>query len=139
MKLKYECNQFVISIIVIFIIMELYFIIYMYSNKVRIYKITNSVVKSDKLIELVVNDQELKSLSSYKYIYIDNKRYLKNQNSLTKNILRRNSKYYHQLVLELELEKKYKVNDVIMITIYDKKEKIISIFKTCWKENNEKN
>lgn len=134
MKLKYKKTQLIISVMILLFIIELCFFNYCMNNDIKIYKKLNGVIISDNIVQLLVDDHELKILYSNKYVYIKNKRYKKEEHNITKKILKRRGKYYHYISLNINLETKYKMNDVIPITVYDKKEKIISIFKILLKE-----
>ncbi len=134
MKLKYKSSQLIISSIILLLMMEIYLISYCITNNIKIYKQINGVVIADNIVQLLVDSNELKILYSNKCIYINNKKYKKEELNITRNVLKRKDKYYHYISLKINIGKKYKVNDIIPITIYDKKEKIISIFKTLWKE-----
>lgn len=134
MKLKYKKTQLIISVMILLFIIELCFFNYCMNNDIKIYKKLNGVIISDNIVQLLVDDHELKILYSNKYVYIKNKRYKKEEHNITKKILKRRGKYYHYISLNINLENKYKMNDVIPITVYDKKEKIISIFKILFKE-----
>lgn len=134
MKLKYKKTQLIISVMILLFIIELCFFNYCMNNDIKIYKKLNGVIISDNIVQLLVDDHELKILYSNKYVYIKNKRYKKEEHNITKKILKRRGKYYHYISLNINLETKYKMNDVIPITVYDKKEKIISIFKILFKE-----
>lgn len=134
MKLKYKKTQLIISVMILLFIIELCFINYCMNNDIKIYKKLNGVIISDNIVQLLVDDHELKILYSNKYVYIKNKRYKKEEHNITKKILKRREKYYHYISLNINLGTKYKMNDIIPITVYDKKEKIISIFKILLKE-----
>lgn len=134
MKLNYEKNQLLISIIVIFLIIETYIVFLGITTKINTYIVITGVVVSDKIVQILVDDKQLKTILKSNYVYIDNKKKPIKTHSVTKNIIKQNKKSYHYIKIKLNLNKKYKTNDSILITIYNKKEKIISIFKTCWKE-----
>lgn len=134
MKLNYERDQLIISVIVIFLIIEIYIVFLGYKTKVNTYMEITGIMISDKIVQVLVDDKELEAILKSNYVYIENKKINKKLDSITKNVLKRNNNSYHYIKLKLNLGKKYKTNDSVPITIYNKKEKIISIFKTCWKE-----
>lgn len=134
MKLNYKKNQLIISITVIFLIIEIYTIFIGCKTKINTYINVTGVMASDKIVQILVDDNELERILKSNYIYIENKKYKKRVNSVTKNILKRDKKQYHYIKLKLNTNKNYKTNDSVLITIYNKKEKLISIFRTCWKE-----
>jgi len=134
-KLNYEKNQLIISIIVIFLIIEIYIVFLSVTTKINTYIEITGVMVSDEIVQILVDDKQLKTILISNYIYIENHKKKKEVQNITKHVLKRNKKSYHYIKLKLNINKKYKTNDPISITIYNKKEKIISIFKTCWKED----
>lgn len=129
MKLNYKKNQLIISITILLITVQLYFVNYCFNNYIKSYKTITGVVISNNIVQVMVDNDNLKRIYNNKYIFIDNKKYYKENKSITKNIMKKGKTNYHSILLKIKLNKKYKTNDAIIITIYDKKIKIISMFK----------
>lgn len=134
MKKNYETNQLIISIAFIFITVSNILLINIFLKRYRTYKTIDSIVITDNYVQAIITDEELKLLRSSNYLYIDNERLKMRIVSIEKNLLTRNKKKYHEVIIKVQFKKIYKDNDYIKLTIYDKKEKIINIFKSCWKE-----
>lgn len=100
----------------------------------RTFKNIDSIVISDKYLELIITDEDLKLLQESKSILIDNKKVRMSLINVERNVLKRNNISYHEVIIKTIFDKKYRENDYIKLTIYNKKEKIFNIFKTCWKE-----
>ncbi len=135
MKKNYERNQLIITIIFIFIIITIILLINLFKFRYRTYKNINSIVVTDNYLEAIVNNNDLKLLNSSNYLYIDNKKIKRRIISIEKNVLTKNNKSYHDVIIRVKFPHKYKDNDYIKLTLYDKKEKLINIFKSCWKED----
>ena len=134
MKKTYEKDELIIITTFVFLIVVLILLLNLFSIRYRTYKVVDAIVINDNHIEVILMEEEYKLLKNSHYLYIDNKRYKKEITSIEKNILKRNKKYYHEIILRVKLPNKYKDNDVLRITIYNNKEKVINIFKSCWKE-----
>ena len=134
MKKTYEKDELIIITTFVFLIVVLILLLNLFSIRYRTYKVVDAIVINDKHIEVILMEEEYKLLKNSHYLYIDNKRYKKEITFVEKNVLKRNKKYYHEIILRVKLPNKYKDNDVLRITIYNNKEKVINIFKSCWKE-----
>ncbi len=134
MKKNYENNQLIISLSFIFLIISIVFMINLLTKNYRTFKNIDSIVISDKYLELIITDEDLKLLQESKSILIDNKKVRMSLINVERNVLKRNNISYHEVIIKTIFDKKYRENDYIKLTIYNKKEKIFNIFKTCWKE-----
>ena len=119
-----------ILLIVIFIIL----LINLFKHRYRTYKNINSIVVTENYLELIINSNDLKLLNSSNYLYIDNKKKKREIISIEKDVLKRDNITYHDVIIRVKFPNKYKDNDYVKLTIYNKKEKLFSIFKSCWKE-----
>ena len=132
MKKNYEKKDFIIFITFMFIVTELIIIFISYKKTYRTYKDIVGIVVTDNYIKTYVDESNYKKLRSSKRFYIDDKKYYYKIIDIEKNELKNNNKSYHELMINFNIPKKYKDNDSINISIYDKKEKLFNIFKKCW-------
>ena len=134
MKKNYEKNQLIITMTFLFIVIFIILLINLFKHRYRKYKNINSIVVTENYLELIINSNDLKLLNSSNYLYIDNKKKKREIISIEKDVLKRNNITYHDVIIRVKFPNKYKDNDYVKLTIYDKKEKLFSIFKSCWKE-----
>lgn len=134
MKKNYEKNQLIITMSFLLIVIFIILLINLFKHRYRTYKNINSIVVTENYLELIINSNDLKLLNSSNYLYIDNKKKKREIISIEKDVLKRNNTTYHDVIIRVKFPNKYKDNDYVKLTIYDKKEKLFSIFKSCWKE-----
>lgn len=134
MKKNYEKNQLIITMTFLFIVIFIILLINLFKHRYRTYKSINSIVVTENYLELIINSNDLKLLNSSNYLYIDNKKKKREIISIEKDVLKRDNITYHDVIIRVKFPNKYKDNDYVKLTIYDKKEKLFSIFKSCWKE-----
>lgn len=134
MKKNYEKNQLIITMTFLFIVIFIILLINLFKHRYRTYKNINSIVVTENYLELIINSNDLKLLNSSNYLYIDNKKKKREIISIEKDVLKRDNITYHDVIIRVKFPNKYKDNDYVKLTIYDKKEKLFSIFKSCWKE-----
>lgn len=134
MKKNYEKNQLIITMTFLFLVIFIILLINLFKHRYRTYKNINSIVVTENYLELIINSNDLKLLNSSNYLYIDNKKKKREIISIEKDVLKRDNITYHDVIIRVKFPNKYKDNDYVKLTIYDKKEKLFSIFKSCWKE-----
>ena len=134
MKKNYEKNQLIITMTFLFIVIFIILLINLFKHRYRTYKSINSIVVTENYLELIINSNDLKLLNSSNYLYIDNKKKKREIISIEKDVLKRDNITYHDVIIRVKFPNKYKDNDYVKLTIYNKKEKLFSIFKSCWKE-----
>ncbi len=133
MKKNYEKNQLVISISFIFIFLCILFLIHLFTYRYRSYRVLDSVMISKNYIKLLITTKDLEILRKSKYIMLDNHKQKMSITDIEYNVLKRKS-LFHEVIINTHTPKKYHDGDVIFITAYEKKRKMINIFKSCWKE-----
>lgn len=138
MKLrKYERLNLLIFTIIFLLILEVVFFVIIFFRKTPIYNKFSSVVVKDDIVSIIVSQDELKLFYDNKYIYVGDYRKVFKRVSITRNILKRNKKSYHEVLIKFSFDKKYKVNDIIEISVVRGKISSISIFKIIWKEDSD--
>lgn len=134
MKKNYENNQLLFSLIFVFLIIEVLIITCFLKISYRTYNTLSMIIITDNYIKGYVNNNELRKLNNSKYLYLDNKKYKFKLISTNRKVLKKDNKWYHEVIINLNLSNKYKDNDMIVVSIYSKKEKLYNIFKVCWEE-----
>ncbi len=134
MKKKYEANQLLFISVFILLLVYLLFINILFNNYFTKYISISGVVKNDTTVDIFLTSHDLKYLKANHYVFIDSKKYSKEITEITRNVLKKDNHNYHELKIKIKLDKKYKVNDNIILRVAEKKEKIYKIFRACWKE-----
>lgn len=133
MTKNYEKYYLTIVLTILLLLTEFCLLSFSLQKRIIIYRSLTSTVITHDLIEVVMDDKDLKALYKNKYLYYNNKKYPIKIEKITRNILQRNNNYYHYVILDLKLPKKVKVNDVIKFNLEDYKISLVDMFKTCWK------
>lgn len=132
MKVRnYEKSEFTIFIIILVFILEILLVLFLSKYKVYEYKILTGIVSKKNLVTLVINKNEKELLNKNKKIYINNKyldyKIIEDRGYLTK---KNNIKYYEVII---KVKTKEESNDVVKLSIKDKKIECIRLLKKIWK------
>ena len=133
MKVKnYEKMIFMYIFIVFIIFMELIFCIILFNKKQYNYVLLSGVVVKDDVVILIVSKEERKMLYQNRYLYIDD--YRKKFNIIEDNgvLVNDYKKGYYEILIKSKINNKYKDNDVVSISIKNKKYRLINVFKLIW-------
>lgn len=133
MKLKnYEKNSLIIAIGVFTLILEIIFFTVLINKKIYSYNKMSGIIMKNNIVIVVLDKEELFNLHKNVYVYHNNKRIKfkieKNNGAI---ISKGNNKYY-EVLIKLKLPKNYKSNDLVELTIKNKKIISIKIFKLIW-------
>ena len=134
MKKQYEKNQALFTSIFILILLYLIFINILFTSTLNKYILINAVVENESILNLIINDKELKYLKANHYVYIKNDKYKRKILEINRNILKKDNQNYHAIKIKININKKYKTNDNVTLRVVEKKEDLVKIFKSCWKE-----
>lgn len=131
MKVRnYEKSEFTIFIIILVFILEILLVLFLSKYKVYEYKILTGIVSKKNLVTLVINKNEKELLNKNKKIYINNKyldyKIIEDRGYLTK---KNNIKYYEVII---KVKTKEESNDVVKLSIKDKKIECIRLLKKIW-------
>lgn len=133
MKLKNYEKTFLINFLSILIIIVFSVSLLLFKIKfIRTYSSISSTVVKNNLIYFLADNKQLSYLHNNKYFIANGKKYLINIEQINKNVLKRNEKNYHSVLLKVNLNKKYKENDFIKILLFNKKIDVYSMIKTVW-------
>lgn len=134
MKKNYEKNQFILSITFFFLLVEIFIFILFTKVEYKSFEKLSSTVITKNYLSFYVNSKSLKKLTSNKYFYIENKRYLYEIIEITRKIVKSKDNWYHEVIVRIELPKKYKDKDIVTISLYHRRKKLYTIFEAIWKE-----
>lgn len=96
------------------------------------YKMVSGVVSKDNQVMLLVNNEELDMLYHIKTLLVDGYKEKFRINRVTKNIIKRKKKNYHQIYLDISFDN-YMENDSILIGIFQEKVSFLTLFSDIWK------
>lgn len=135
MKKNYEKTLLINLVIFSFIVVEIVIVIMGFFKEYRSYKVISTIMITDNYIKTYLDDYDFNLIKKINYFYIDNRKTKYRLVDVSKNVINKNNKFYHEIIFGVKLSKKYKDNDVVMISIYDKKYKIYNIFKKCLEDD----
>lgn len=133
LKLKnYEKKSFIIFISILFIVSLIAFIILLFTKKEYHYNKMSGIVLDKDLVILVVDDKERKNIYNNTFLYLNSK---KERYKIIEDkgiILKKEKMNYHEILVKINFDKDYKINDTINLSIKTKKIRLIEIFKIIW-------
>ena len=124
---------FMYTVVFILIILILVLLIFSFSKNIREYKVINSSVVKDDLVEVLVTDKELKMIYDNNYLFLNRRKKLIKIEEVNKSILVRKNKKYHNVLLKLKLNNDVKVNDIKSLVLFNRKVNIFEMIKIIWK------
>lgn len=134
MKKMYEKDQLLLSISFLFLVIEVIISFSFLFRNIRTYQTFQGVVISDNYFKSYIDNETLSTLKAVNSIYIHNKKYSYEIIEIQRKVLKKEGKWYHGVLIRCSFPKKYHENDSLTITYQTKKDKIYTIFRSCWKE-----
>lgn len=132
MKKRYESFESIVlfSTLILFLI----FISIFFINQKRLitYKIFSAVYYDKNIIALVVSNDELDLFFKNKKLFIDSKKISFEIDKIDKDILKRKGSIYSSIYIKTNISNMYKINDVIEVSIMDKKINTFNMFRIIW-------
>lgn len=134
MKKNYEKNQFILSITFLFLLIEIFIFVLFTKIEYKSFERLSSTMITENYLSLYVDSNTLKKLKSNKYFSIENKKYFYEIIDITRKVVKSKNNWYHEVIIRLELPKKYKDKDIVTISLYSRRKKLYTIFEAIWKE-----
>ena len=133
MKIRnYEKISTLYLIIIIIIFAELIGISILSTFKTYSYRKISGIVTNKNILVLMLNENDKKLIYKNQNAYIDNycKKYkiIENKGKL----FSREKDDYYEIIIDINFSNRYKPNDVIELSIKDKKYHLIEMFKIIW-------
>ena len=132
MKKRYESFESIVlfSTLILFLI----FISIFFINQKRLitYKLFSAVYYDKNIIVLVVSNDELDLFFKNKKLFIDSKKISFEIDKIDKDILKRKGSIYSSIYIKTNISNMYKINDVIEVSIMDKKINTFNMFRIIW-------
>ena len=139
MKRRYEKFEKDIICFFIFLILIILFALFLINEKIVLYKLFNGVVYDKNTLVLVLNNNDISIFEKNRILYINSKKEKFKIKKINHDILKRNNKSYNQVFIKVNFSNKYKVNDIVEISIMDKSVNSYNIFKVIGGLINENN
>lgn len=128
-KRNYENNILILFLAIILFIFEIIFILILFLKKEYNYIKLIGIVMKDNVLIVVVSKNEKTYFHNNSFLYLEGK---KKRFKIIEDrgaIMSHNKKKYHELLINVDFNKKYKANDTISLSIKTKKKRLIEIFK----------
>lgn len=132
MKKKYENYDSVIFCFFILILVVGVFLLFLCNEKIVLFKKFSGVVYSDNCLVFILNDYQLKLFQKNKTMFVENKPIKFKIKKIEQNILEKGGEKYNQVFLEVDFSDLYKVNDVLDVSIMEKRVRSFYIFRIIW-------
>ena len=81
----------------------------------------------------MIQDSDTKYFYHNATLFSDSKEKKFTIKRIHKNILTKEKNKYHQIIINFKFSDKYKDNDALTISLREKKQRLIDIFKIIWK------
>ena len=129
--MKYEDFSFITLNILLFFILCFFIIYFIFMSKICIFESYNIIYINNNLYEIIVSDRELNNFYKNSSLYIENKKYKYSIDKVNKNIMNNNNVNYSEMFLNID-KTNYKSNDIVKISILNRKERLIYIIKNVF-------
>lgn len=131
---KYELFGSVELLAVVLFVLFFTFVIVCFTYPfVKTYKSISCVFIGDGSVSLIVGSKELSWFYKNHSVLVDGKKINFGIESEMRNVMKKDNKIYHQLVLNLKEVSKYKENDFVDLKIYQKSISFFQAFLEIWK------
>lgn len=134
---KYESNEIIIVLSIIFIIITITLFVSLFKRKEYKYDELTGIVLGDNLLIIVAEEKTRKTIYNNSSMYLNSK---KEKYKIVEDngvILTKDKNKYYELLVKIKFDKKYKSNDTIKLSIKTEKIKtekmrLIEMFKIIW-------
>ena len=134
MKLRcYERYILIYSLIVVYFIFLLTFVIGTFSFRIYEYISINGIVLNDTLVEVVVDKDQKNSLYKNKYIFFEGEEVEFKIEEVVLDFFKSGGKYYDKIFISIKYNKELGLGDVIKFSVKNKKIWFIKIYEVIWK------
>lgn len=129
---KYESNEIIIVLSIIFIIITITLFVSSFKRKEYKYDELTGIVLGDNLLIIVAEEKTRKTIYNNSSMYLNSK---KEKYKIVEDngvILTKDKNKYYELLVKIKFDKKYKSNDTIKLSIKTEKMRLIEMFKIIW-------
>lgn len=134
MKLRcYERHILIYSLIFVYFIFLIIFMIGTFSFRIYEYIIINGIVLKDGLVEIVVDKEQKKNLYKNKFIFYEGEKVEFKIEEVVLDFFKSDDKYYDKIFISVKYNKEFGVGEVIKFSIKNKKIWFIKIYEVILK------
>ena len=132
MKKRYEKFENINLFCILFLLFVVVSIFFLNQRRIIVYKTFSAISYDKNVIVLVVDNSDLELFFKNRKLYIDLKKISFEIQKIDKNILERKGDKYSRIYIKVNTSNLYEVNDVVEVSIMDRKVKTFNIFKIIW-------
>ena len=121
---------FIVILLVFFVFLLIFSVAW---TSIKDCSLLSGVTTSSRQVMIIVSAKQASWFYRNTYVMIDGEKKKFSIDRVNKNILNNNQKNYHQMFLKIDLPKRYRVNDTVMISFHPKSVSLWSIFFKTWK------
>lgn len=125
-------NIFILA--VLFFLMSCICLISICKLEYKEYKVITGIVHDNDKIKLFLDKSDSRLIQQNKYIYLDGKKEKYLVLAINRDVFKKESKKYNEVIIEIQLDKKIVVGEYINLSIFEHNRRIYNIFKNIWKE-----
>ena len=109
---------FIVILLVFFVFLLIFSVAW---TSIKDCSLLSGVTTSSRQVMIIVSAKQASWFYRNTYVMIDGEKKKFSIDRVNKNILNNNQKNYHQMFLKLDLPKRYRVNDTVMISFHPAK------------------
>lgn len=133
MKVRnYEKKNLIVFFTIFFLIVELIFFLILTIKKTYSYDSLSGIVMKEDLVMVVVSKKERALLNQNRFLNLDDQKIKYKVLEDHGPIISKGKEKYHEIILAFQFPKEYKANDILTISLKNKKYQLIEIFKIIW-------
>lgn len=133
MKKNFENTHYIFILYIMFLFLLTFSFYELKSRFYTKYYITEASITNYQQLTMILDSSIWNQLNKNKTIYIEGNRKQIHIQKVTRNLIKKNGKNYHQVIITTKLNSKYQLLDTVTVTIYQKKRSLLTIFEACWK------
>lgn len=132
MKKCYDRKNTVICGTFVFLFFIILFILLLLNKRMILYDKFSGVVEKDDLLVFLLSDEELELFYKNKELFLNNLKEEFNIRKVDKAVLEREGVFYNRVLIEIDIDNMYKVNESLDISIARRSVKCVKMFKVIW-------
>ncbi len=130
---NYEKKDGIIVSIICLLFFLILFFFHLYVCKFYQYQLFQGVVQKKDMVVFLADQKDLSLFYQNQFIYVNNQKVFFSVENVVENVLQRDHKTYHEVLLKFSFKKNWKEGDVISFSIICRKIRFIEMFKVIWK------
>lgn len=132
MKKRYENFENIVLFSILTLLLIFISIFFINQKRLITYKVFSAVYYDKNIICLVVSNDDVNLFFKNKKLFIDSNKISFEIERIDKDILKRKGSIYSSIYIKTNISNMYKINDVIEVSIMDKKINTFNMFRIIW-------